>query len=265
MNIFVCIKQVPETSQSVKIDPEGTAISLDGLEFVINPFDEYAIEEALRIKERFHEGKVTLVTMGPERCQKALRSGLAMGADDAVQLSDPLFDGSDPLTTARILAAFLKTQEFGLVLAGKQAVDDDSSMVPQALAEYLGVPHVCTVKKLELADDKKSATAHREIDGGTEVVTCRLPAVFSAEKGLNEPRYESLKGKMAAKKKQIRSVSAAELGLDPAKVGPRAATVKVCKLSYPEVKQGGVRMIEGDLAGQVAETTKILREGLKVI
>ncbi|MBI4863238.1 MAG: electron transfer flavoprotein subunit beta/FixA family protein [Candidatus Riflebacteria bacterium] len=140
MNIFVCIKQVPDTAQPVKISPDGTALTIDGVEMVINPYDEYAIEEALRIKEKLGRGLVTLVTVGPARCQKALRSGLALGADEAVHLMDPVFEGSDQLGIARILAAFLKTQQYGLILTGKQAVDDDTAMVPQALASLLGLP-----------------------------------------------------------------------------------------------------------------------------
>lgn len=266
MKIFVCTKQVPDTAQAVKIAPDGLSLATDGMEFVINPYDEYAIEEALLIKEKkAGAGMVTLVSVGPERVQKALRSGLAMGADEAVQLWDPAFEGSDQPTVARILAAFFKKTPFDIIFTGKQAVDDDTAVVTQALAEHLGLPHVTEVKFFELAADKKSATVHREIEGGTEVLTCTLPAVFSAQKGLNIPRYASLKGIMAAKKKTLRTLAAGDLGLDPATVGAKASKVKVRKIAEPEAKKGGLRMIPGDVTAQVVEAARILREELKVI
>jgi electron transfer flavoprotein beta subunit len=265
MNIYVCIKQVPDTSLPVKIDAAGTGIDLTDMKFIINPYDEYAIEESLKIKERLGRGTVTLVTVGGERCQATLRSGLAMGCDEAVQLTDPLFEGSDPLTIARILAAFFKTQSADLIWTGKQAVDDDCAVVAQAMAEYLDLPHVCEVKQLELADDLKSATVHREIEGGAEVLTCHLPAVLSAQKGLNTPRYASLKGIMTSKKKTLRVLRAIDLGLGAATVGPQARKVKLRQLAYPESKRGGLRMLEGDLQAQVASAVKILHEELKII
>jgi electron transfer flavoprotein beta subunit len=265
MNIFVCVKQVPDTSQSLKITPEGTGIVEDGLEMVINPYDEYAIEEALLIKERLKSGTVTLVTVGPERCQKALRAGLAMGADEAVHICDPVFALADNLVVARILAAYLKRQSCDLVWTGKQAVDDDCSMVPQALAELLGMPFAPEIKKFELGSDARSVTLHREIDGGSEVVTSPLPAVLSAQKGLNKPRYASLKGIMASKKKTIKMLSAADLGLDASSVGPQAAKVRIRKIEYPPPRQGSVRLLGGDIASQVAEAARIIREDLKLV
>jgi electron transfer flavoprotein beta subunit len=265
MNIFVCTKQVPDTSQPVKLTADGSGVVTDGVEFVISPYDEYAIEESLLIKERLGRGAVTLVTVGPERCQKALRSGLALGADEAVHINDPSFEGSDPMTTARILAAFFSKNPADLIWTGKQAVDDDSAIVPQALAEFLGLPHVSEVKKLELSADAKTATVHREIEGGSEILTCPLPAVFSAQKGLNQPRYASLKGIMNAKKKPIKAVSAADLGLAANTVGTQGNKVRVVQLAYPEAKKGGLRMLSGDVAAQVAEAARILKEELKVI
>ena len=266
MNVFVCTKQVPDTAQAVKIAADGLSLATDGMEFVISPYDEYAIEEALLIKEKkAGAGMVTLVSVGPERVQKALRSGLAMGADEAVQLWDPAFEGSDPLTIAKILAAFFKTVQFDMIFTGKQAVDDDSGVVAQALAEHLNLPHVTEVQFLELAADKKSVTVHREVEGGSEVLTCQLPAVFSAQKGLNTPRYASLKGIMAAKKKTLKTLAAGDIAIDPATVGAKASKMKLRKISEPEAKKGGLRMLSGDLAQQVTEAARILREELKVI
>jgi len=265
MNIFVCIKQVPETSQSVKIGPDGASIVEDGLKMVINPYDEYALEESLRIKERLGKGTVTVVTVGPQRCQEALRNGLSLGADEVVHLCDPAFDGSDPLAIARILAAFLKTQQPGLIWAGKQAVDDDCAMVPQALSELLGLPLVSEVKKVEFTADAAAITAHREVEGGVEVVSCPLPAVLTAQKGLNELRYASLKGIMASKKKPIKVLAAKDLGLDPATVGRPGAKVRIRKIEYPPARQGTVRLLTGDVAAQVAEAARIIREDLKLV
>lgn len=266
MNIFVCTKQVPDTAQAVKIAPDGLSLATDGMEFVINPYDEYAIEEALLIKEKkAGAGTVTAVSVGPERVQKALRSALAMGADEAVRLWDPAFEGSDQQTTAKILAAFFKKTPFDIIFTGKQAVDDDTAVVCQALAEHLDLPHVTEVKFLELAADKKSVTVHREVEGGAEVLTCSLPAVFSTQKGLNTPRYASLKGIMAAKKKTLKTLAAGDLGIDAATVGAKASKVKVRKIAEPEAKKSGLRMISGDVPAQVAEAARILREELKVI
>lgn len=265
MNIFVCIKQVPDTAAPVKLAADGSAVLTEGIEFVISPYDEYAIEEALATKQKLGKGTVTLVTVGPERCQKALRTGLALGADEAVHLNDPLFEGSDPAGVAKIIAAYLAKQTCDLVWTGKQAVDDDSGMVAQAVAEALNMPHVCEVKKFELAADGATANLEREVEGGSELLTCKLPAVLSAQKGLNEPRYASLKGIMAAKKKNIISVSASDLGLTASDVGPAGCRVKVRKLAYPEEKKGGLRLLQGDVAAQASEAVKILRDELKVI
>ena len=265
MNIYVCIKQVHDPKLPIKLTADNASVASEESELVINPYDEFALETALSLKETLGKGTVTAVTMGPDRAQKALRSALAMGADEAVLLSDPAFVGSDCLGTARVLAAFFKTVQPDVIWMGKQAMDDDMAGVGQAVGELLGLPCVTEIKKWETAADGKSATVHREIEGGTEELSCSLPAVFTASKSEKEPRYPSLKGIMAAKKKPLKTLTAKDIGVDAATVGAGAARVKVRSLAFPESKRPGLRMLEGDVAAQVQAAVKIIREELKLI
>jgi electron transfer flavoprotein beta subunit len=259
MKIVVCVKQVPDTEARLKLAPDSTAIVEADLNWIVSPYDEFAIEEALRQKEK-HGGEVVLVSLGPDRAQSALRNGLAMGADSAVHLKDPLFDATDTLGTARALAAAIKTlAPFDLVLTGQQGVGGDNSQVPGLLAELLDLPQVTVAVKIEVADGK--ATVDREVEGAHETWETSLPAVVSAQKGLNEPRYASLKGIMAAKKKTIETKDAAALGLDAAALAPR---VRVTALEPPPAR-AAVRMIEGDPDAQVKELLRLLHEEAKVI
>ena len=260
MRIVVCVKQVPDTETRVKIAPSGDAISeADVANWIVSPYDEFAIEEALRIKEA-KGGDVVVVTVGPERAQAALRTGLAMGADSAVHVKDPALDGADALGTARALAAAVKAQApFDLVLCGQQGVGGDNSQVPAMLAELLDLPQVTVAVKVEVGEGK--ATVEREIEGGRETWETPLPAVVSAQKGLNEPRYASLKGIMAAKKKPLQVLDLAGLGLDPTAVGP---AVRVSALELPPAR-AAVRMIEGDAEAQAKELVRLLHEEAKVI
>ncbi len=259
MKIVVCVKQVPDTETRIRIAPEGNAIVEADLNWIVSPYDEFAIEEALRIKEK-KGGEVVLVTVGPERAQSALRTGLAMGADSAVHVKDPLLDATDTLGMARALAAAIKTlAPFDLVLAGQQGVGGDNSQVPGLLAELLDLPQVTVAVKIEVEDGK--AVVEREIEGAHERWETSLPAVISAQKGLNEPRYASLKGIMGAKKKAIEVKDVAALGLDAAGVAPRA---RVVALELPPARPA-VRMIEGDADTQVKELLRLLHEEAKVI
>jgi len=260
MKIVVCVKQVPDTETRVKIAPSGNSISeADVANWILSPYDEFAIEEALRIKEK-KGGDVVLVTAGPDRAQAALRTGLAMGADSAVHVKDALLDASDTLGTARALAAAVKTlAPFDLVLCGQQGVGGDNSQVPGMLAELLDLPQVTVAVKIEVEDGR--ATIEREIEGGRETWQAPLPAVVSAQKGLNEPRYASLKGIMAAKKKPIQVLDLAALGLDAAAVAPR---VKVTAMELPPARPA-VRMIDGDPEAQSRELVRLLHEEAKVI
>jgi electron transfer flavoprotein beta subunit len=260
MKIIVCVKQVPDTETRIRIAPEGTGIVESDVNWIVSPYDEYAIEEALRIREARGGGEVVLVSLGPDRVQSALRNGLAMGADSAVHLKDPVFDATDTLGTARALCAAIKSMApFDLVLAGQQGVGGDNSQVPGLLAELLDVPQVTTAVKVEIQEGKAIVT--REIEGAHETWETSLPAVISAQKGLNEPRYAPLKGIMAAKKKTIEVKDAAALGHSAASLAPR---VKVVALELPPPRSP-IRMIEGDPETQVKELLRLLHEEAKVI
>jgi len=259
MKIVVCIKQVPDTEARIRIGPEGKAILETDLNWIVSPYDEFAIEEALRLKEK-QGGEVVLVTAGPDRAQSALRTGLAMGADSAVHVKDPLLEATDTLGTARALAAAIKTlAPFDLVLTGQQGVGEDNSQVPGLLAELLDLPQVTVAVKIEVQEGK--AAVEREVEGAHETWETQLPAVLSAQKGLNEPRYASLKGIMAAKKKTIEVKDAAALGLDASALAPRA---KVVAMELPPARPA-VRMIEGDADTQVKELLRLLHEEANVI
>ncbi len=250
MNILVCVKHVPDTETAVKIGSDGKSIQTQDVNFILNPYDEYAVEEALKIKEA-QGGEVTLITMGPEEAKKTLRTGLAMGADNAVHVTCDCDNTFDSLAVARCLAEAIKDRSFDLILCGKQAVDDDNAQVPVMLAELLGLPNVSSIVKLELSDGK--AVVHREFEGGIEIVETSLPAVLSAQKGLNEPRYASLKGIMMAKKKPIEDVAC----------GGSEATLEIMDFAYPPQRSGGKIVGEGKEA--VPELVKLLHEEAKVI
>jgi len=251
MNILVFVKRVPDTESRIKVGPDGKSVVEDGLNFVISPYDEYALEEALRLREA-KGGKVTAVTVGGEASLTILRKCLAMGTDEAVLVKDPLPETYDGLRTARIIARLVAARfpDFDLLLFGKQAVGDDNAQVPAMTAELLGLGQANVVVKLEV--ESARATAWREIEGGQEKVVMALPAVVSAQKGLNEPRYETLKGIMMAKKKPVPEVSLDELGLAGEGAAPSLTVVRV---EPPPARAAG-RVVTGppeDLAGQIAD------------
>jgi len=258
MKIAVCIKQVPDTETRIRIAPDGKGILESDVNWIVSPYDEFAIEEALKIKEA-KGGEVVLVSLGPDRVQSALRSGLAMGADSALHLKDPLFEQTDTLGTAWALATALKPQAPDLILMGQQGVGGDNAQVPGLVAEILDLSQVTMAVKIELQDGK--ATIEREIEGAHETWDVTLPAVVSAQKGLNEPRYASLKGIMAAKKKLIETKGAADLGLSPEQLAPKT---RVVGLELPP-SRSAVKMIEGDADTQVKELLRLLHEEAKVI
>jgi electron transfer flavoprotein beta subunit len=256
--VAVCVKQVPDTETRIRIAENGKSIVENDVNWILSPYDEFGIEEALRIKEK-HGGEVILLTVGPDRAQSALRSGLAMGADGAVHLKDPLFDATDALGTARALAAALKGLGADLVLMGQLGVGGDNAQVPGLVAELLDLPQVTMAVKIEIADGR--ATVEREIEGAHETWETSLPAVISAQKGLNEPRYASLKGIMAAKKKTIEVKDAAGLGLGGEALRPLTSAVAL-ELPPP---RAAVRMIQGEPDAQVKELIRLLHEEAKVI
>jgi electron transfer flavoprotein beta subunit len=231
---------------------------------VVNPYDEFALEEALRWQEKFG-GKVTLVCLGPERARESVLKGLAMGADEVYHLSDPAFLGGDAFATARALAAAIqKLGGYDAIFCGKQGVDEDNAAVGIMLAELLNLPHVSVVTKLDIADDGKSARAEREIEGGREVVEASLPVVITAQKGLNEPRYPSFRGIRQARSKPYTLWSVADVGLDASAVGIPGAKARVIDILPPPDRPSG-RVIPGEPADAAHEVVRLLREEAKVI
>lgn len=263
MNVIVCMKQVPDTETLIKIRPDASGIVTEDIKYVMNPYCEFAVEEALRIKEKLG-GQAVLVTMGSARAVEALRTGLAMGADRSIHLNDPAFEGADGLATAKALAEVIKKESYDLILCGKQAVDDDLAQVGPSLAEFLNLPHVTLITKLEFSADKKKAKAEREVDGGREVIEVNLPAVFTCQKGLNEPRYASLPGIMKAKKKEVKPVNLATLGLPADQVGAAGSRVKILKYSAPPSRPPG-KIVTGEIIEAAQKLVKLLREEAKII
>ena len=257
MKIAVCVKQVPATDSRIKPAADGKSVDLAGVKWEVNPYDEFAMEEALRLKER-HGGEVVALSIGGEILEEAMRSMLAVGADRAVVLKDAAYARGDALAVSAALAALVRRESPDVVFCGKQAVDRDQMAVPAMLAERLDWPQVTVVVKIEFGPDGKTARAEREVEGGREEWEVTLPAVIAAQKGLNEPRYANLKGIMAAKKKPIDVVTAADLGLPPAE------TVPVVSVEQPSQARKN-RMIAGDAAAQVAELVRVLRDEEKLL
>ena len=266
MKIVVILKQVPDTETKIKVKADGSGIETDGIKYVINPYDEIAVEEGLRLKEKLaDDSTVTIISVGPDRVIESIRTALAMGADDAVHVNDPALEGGDSLATGRVLTKVIKDHGFDIIFAGKQAVDLDQAQVPPAVAELLDIPHVNNVAKFELAADKTKATVSRRIEGGDEVIDVTLPALLTCEKGLNEPRYASLPGIMKAKKKPVKTVKLDELGLEANQVGAAGSHVKILKwLPIPERSPG--KILKGmETEAAVKELVRLLREEAKVI
>lgn len=264
MNIIVCLKQVPDTETQIKIAPDGQSIVQDDIKWVMNPYDEFGVEEALRLKEKFG-GEVTVVGLGPKRVTESIRTALAMGADKGILISDEALNGSDSLATAKALAAVIKDLDGDLIFAGQRGIDDDMGVVGASVAEFLGIPHVSLVVKVEVAEDGKSLKAHRPVEGQTLVLESNLPILITAQKGLNEPRYASLPGIMKAKKKPLEEKTLADLGIDAAEVGQNARKQKILQLSSPP-ERGAGKIIEGETPQEkAAALAKLLHEEAKVI
>ncbi len=249
MNIVVLVKQVPEIAL-IKVDEANNKVDLPQGPGTVNPFDEYAVEEGIRLKEK-NGGQVVAMMVGTDRGESALRDCLALGVDEAYLLVDPAFEGSDPQALGRILAAGLKKLgQYDLILAGKQAIDSDSAQVPAAVAAHLDVPQAMFVRKFESVDGGK-ATVERQTETGYDVVEVTLPAVVSVVKEINEPRLPSLKGKMAAKKKMIAKWSAADTGVDVSMVGPNSGT-RTEKVAPPAPRTKG-ELIAGETPEEIAD------------
>lgn len=260
MNLFVFIKRVPDTESKIKIDHSTSSIVEEGLNFVLSPYDEYAVEEALQIREA-KGGKVTVFSVGPDEAKTTLKKCLAMGADEAVLVKDDAGETYDALRTAKILSRLLKTKytEFDLLLFGKQSVGADNAQVPSMVAAMLDLPQVNVVTELEIEGNGGSAL--REIEGAREKVAFSLPAVISAQKGLNEPRYETLKGIMAAKRKEIPVVTLEDLGFQADDIAPK---LRMTKLESPPVRDRG-KIIEDEPAEAAKKLAEFLRQDAKVI
>ena len=251
MKILVAAKRVPDPNATIKVKPDGSGIVTDNLKFVVNPFCEIAIEEALRIKEKVSGTEVVLVGIGGKVSQEQLRTGLAMGADRAILVVAE--QELDSVGVARILEKLVRTENPELVLLGKQAIDDDSNQAGQMLAELLGWPQATFASKVEFGGDQKSVTVTREVDGGLEDVSFALPGIITADLRLNEPRYASLPGIMKARKKELKEIPVAELGID---VNPK---LKILSLAPPPKRQAG------KMVGSVEELVNLLHTEAKAI
>ena len=262
MNVVVCIKQVPSSEARIQIAADGRSVDLSGCDLVVNPYDEYALEEGLRTREKFG-GTLTVLSAGPAKAEEALRTALALGADRALIVKEEVLLGGDAISTARILSEAIRPLQADLILFGKVSIDVENHGVGVAVAELLGLPHVSVVSKIEWTDEKK-ITVHREIDGATEVVELVLPALLTANKGLNEPRYPSLPGIMKAKKKPIEELTATAIGIDPSTAGAAARRLVVSEMTPPTMRQEG-RKWTGDAREAVVEVLRLLRDERKVL
>jgi electron transfer flavoprotein beta subunit len=270
MNIIVCIKQVPETT-SVRINPETNTLIREGVKSIINPFDMYAIEEGVRLKERFG-GKVTIVTMGPPQADSALREAISMGADEGVLVCDRAFAGSDTWATSYTLSgAIKKIGAFDLIICGKQASDGDTAQVGPGISTHLNIPQVTYVKKIEETTDKlesggsasdsrshKLMRLERMLEEGYEIIETPLPALLTVVKEINEPRIPSLKGMMRAKSAKITVWGQKDLDLDPQNIGLCGSPTQVVKIFTPPQRIGG-QIIKGEIPEIASQIVELLR------
>ncbi|CDQ39392.1 MULTISPECIES: electron transfer flavoprotein subunit beta/FixA family protein [Virgibacillus] len=257
MNIYVLLKKTFDTEE--KINVSNGKIEEDGAEFIINPYDEYAVEEAINQRDE-HGGEVTVVTIGDEESEKQLRTALAMGADKAVLINteDDLEDG-DQFTTAKILEAFFEEKDVDLLLAGNVAIDEASGQVGPRLAESLGIPYITTITSLKIDGDK--VNIEKDVEGDVEIIEASLPVLVTCQQGLNEPRYPSLPGIMKAKKKPLEELEIDDLDLDEDEVAPKSKTIDIF---LPPEKEAG-RVLEGEMNDQVTELVSLLKHESKVL
>jgi electron transfer flavoprotein beta subunit len=257
MNIYVVMKRTFDTEEKLVI--KNGAIEEEGAEFIINPYDEYAIEEAIQLKDK-HGGEVTVITVGGEDAEKELRTALAMGADKGVLVSieDDLENG-DEYTTARVLAQFFKENKFDMIMGGNVAIDGGSGQVGPRLAELLDIPYVTTITKIDI--NGESVTIERDVEGDKVIIETSLPVLVTAQQGLNEPRYPSLPGIMKAKKKPLEELELDDLDLEEEDV---VAKTKVVDIYLPPKKEAG-RVLDGEMEDQVKELVNLLQMEAKVI
>jgi electron transfer flavoprotein beta subunit len=257
MHIIVLVKQVPDTAE-VKINRETNTLIRDGVPSIINPYDRYAIEEALRLREK-HGGKVTAVTMGPPQAAEALKEAVSLGVDEVVLLSDRAFAGADTWATSYALSQGIrKIGAYDLVIAGKQAIDGDTAQVGPETADMLGIPFVAYIRKIEQVEGA-TMVAERLMDEGYDVVETSLPALITVVKEINEPRVPSLKGKMKAKSLKITAWTAADIGADVSKLGLKGSPTQVVRI-FPPAPRGNREMLSGSIEEQAAAVAKKLKE-----
>jgi electron transfer flavoprotein beta subunit len=261
MNIIVCIKQVPDTTD-VRINPETNTLIRQGVASIINPFDMYALEEAIRLKEKFG-GKTTVITMGPPQADEALRQALSMGIDEAIHLSDRTFAGSDTWATSLVLAkAIAKISQFDLVICGKQASDGDTAQVGPGIATHLNMPQATYVRRIDtvhLDTDPKIMVVERLVEEGYEILEIRLPALITVVKEINEPRLPSLRGKMKAKKFEVPVWGSKDLKLDENQIGLKGSPTQVVKIFTPKPKEEG-KMLSGEPQETVGQLIKEIKD-----
>lgn len=256
MKIAVCVKQVPDTETIIKIK-DNSSIDESGIKWIMNPYDEYAVEESVRIKEKESDTTFTVYSIGPDRVETALRTCLALGADRAVHLTDPLFTGTENLLTATVLAAALGAESYDLLLFGRQAIDDDSAQVAGMVAQLMSLPFISEINKLEFPQ-AGTARCARLVEGSTETWETPLPAVLSCQKGLNEPRLPNLKMIMKSKKLTIEKIAAADLGLDAEKLKGQAALRTRTGVEFPPPRPPGKALDASDES--IAEVARWLKK-----
>lgn len=257
MRFVVCIKQVPDTAD-VRIDPDTNTLMREGVASIVNPFDMYAIEEALRLKERLG-GTITAVSMGPPQAEAALREAIAMGVDEGVLVTDRAFAGSDTWATGYTLAlAIRQLGQVDVILCGKQAADGDTAQVGPGIATHLDLPQITYVRKI--ADiDAGRVVAERLLETGSEEIESSLPCLLTVVKEINEPRLPSLKGKMAARKADIRILTAADIDADASRIGLEGSPTKVVRIFTPKPREGG-EILQGEPAEAVAALVERLKD-----
>jgi electron transfer flavoprotein beta subunit len=262
VNIVVLVKQVPDSEAMVQVKTDGSSVEVED-RYSLNFFDSLAIEEALRIKEQAGEGTVTVITLGTQKSLEALRTGVAMGADEAVLLEDPAFIGGDEYATAKALAAAVKGIAWDIIFCGKEAFDDSSGIVGPLVAEFLGIPHITTVVKVDLSPDELTVIVEREIEGGKEVIKAPLPVLLTAQKGLNEPRVPPVTGVMKAMRTEIKKMDLAAIGLAQDEVGKGGSQEEILHYHRPP-QRPPVTMIQGEAGDMVKQVVTLLKEEAKV-
>jgi electron transfer flavoprotein beta subunit len=263
LHIVVLIKQVPEGEAMIQLQADGLGMEIED-RYCLNFFDSLAVEEALRIKEQLGSGTVTAITLGSQKSIEVLRTAIAMGADDAILLTDPAFASGDEYATAKALAATLKKRDYDLILCGREAFDDSSGIVGPLVAEFLGIPHVTSVIKVDIAAGKDAAVVERQIENGKEIIKAPLPVLLSAQKGLNEPRVPSVTGVIRATRAEVKKLDLAAIGLTSTEVGKAGSREEVVRYHLPPARPP-VTMIPGAAADAVKQLVTCLKEAAKII